>query len=76
MNQINSLIQIASKAGFDSYGNFNEGEDGQHEILTCTKGKYSGEVVDIWYDYNTGITSKVEVSCQFPGQVAQFKFPA
>lgn len=48
---INSLIVQATKAGFDSYGSFNEG-DYQHEILTCIKGKYSGEVVDIYYNFD------------------------
>lgn len=74
MLNVNSLISIAAKSGFESYGSFNEG-DCQHDILTCTKGKFDGEVIDIWYDYHSGIVSKVEVSCQFAGQVAKFAFP-
>lgn len=73
MNNINQLIATAAKAGFDSYGSFNEGEF-QHEILTCTKGKYSGEVIDLYYDFYTGNLNKVEYSTQFVGQLPTFKF--
>lgn len=74
MLHVNSLVSLAERSGFESYGSFNEG-DCQHDILTCLRGKFDGEVIDIWYNYHTGIASKVEVSCQFSGQVAQFKFP-
>lgn len=70
---INSLINMAAKSGFQSYGSFNEGEY-QHDVLTCTKGKYSGEVIDLYYSFDTGNVSKVEYSTQFTGQVPQFKF--
>jgi len=64
MTTINQLIALATKNGFESYGSFNEG-DSQHEILTCTKGKFSGEVIDLYYDYSSGNVVKVEYSTQF-----------
>lgn len=70
---IQSLIQVADAAGFEQYGSFNEGEL-QHEILTCTKGERSGEVIDIYWYYRTGVVSSTEVSAQFKGQVPTFKF--
>lgn len=66
MPNINKLISAAEKAGFEVYGSFNEGEDVQHDILTCTNGQYSGEVIDVYYGFYTGDVSKVEQSCQFP----------
>jgi len=69
---IQQLLNIADKAGFKSYGSFNEGL--QHEILTCTKGKYSGEVIDIYWDYKTGKVDNIEYSTQFKGQEPTFKF--
>jgi hypothetical protein len=71
-NNVQILINAAFKAGFEIYGSFNEGE--QHEILTCTKGKYSGEVIDIYYNWLSGQVSKVEYSTQFKGQEPTFKF--
>lgn len=73
MNNINTLVSMAAKSGFEPYGSFNEGEF-QHDILTCTKGKYSGEVIDIYSDYQSGNVSKIEYSTQFKGQDPTFKF--
>lgn len=68
----NQLFQLAEKAGFQFYGSFNEGL--QHDIMTCMKGKYDGEVIDIYYDYITGDVKNVEYSTQFNGQLPTFKF--
>ena len=73
MNNINQLISIAAKAGFEQYGSFNEGEY-QHDILTCRKGKYNGEVIDIYSDYQSGNVNRIEHSTQFKGQGPTFKF--
>lgn len=73
MQNINQLISVASKSGFETYGSFRE-EDFQHEILTCIKGKYDGEVIDLYYDYHTGNVAKIEYSTQFKGQQPNFKF--
>lgn len=72
-SSVNQLIATAAKAGFETYECFNEGEF-QHEILTCTKGKYSGEVIDLYYDFYTGKLNRVEYSTQFVGQSPTFKF--
>jgi hypothetical protein len=70
--KIQDLLNVASKSGFEIYASFNEGL--QHEILICTKGKYSGEVIDIYWNYNTGIVHTIDHSTQFFGQVSVFKF--
>ncbi len=69
---VQSLLNLAAKAGFEVYGSFNEGL--QHEILTCTKGKYSGETIDIYWDYKTGAVHTIDHATQFRGQVPMFKF--
>ena len=69
---INELLSIARKAGFEDYASFNEGL--QHEILTCTKGKYSGEVLDIYWDYKTGKVHTIDYSTQFKNQSPTFRF--
>jgi len=74
MSAVSQLISKAERAGFQSYGSFNEGDDVQHDILTCTHGKFSGEVIDIYYDFYSGDVSKVEISSQFVGQQSSFKF--
>lgn len=71
--QIQPLLNLAAKSGFEMYGSFNEGL--QHEILTCTKGKFSGEVIDIYWDYKTGLVHTVDYSTQFKGQSPIFTFP-
>lgn len=70
--KIQDLLNVAAKSGFQNYASFNEGL--QHEILTCTKGKYDGEVLDIYWDYNTGLVHTVDYSTQFKGQQPTFKF--
>ena len=64
MTHISQLIAQAARAGFDSYGSFNEGNL-QHEILTYTNGKHSGEVIDIYYYFDTGEVKSIEYSNQF-----------
>lgn len=73
MNTLNVLLNQAYKAKFETYGSFNEGDE-QHDILTCTKGKYDGEVIDIYYNYYTGEVNRTEISTQFKGQTATFQF--
>ena len=71
-SNIQDLLNTASKAGFKLYASFNEGL--QHEILTCTNGKYSGEVIDIYWNYKTGLVHTVDYSTQFKGQDPTFTF--
>jgi hypothetical protein len=70
---INDFIKTANENGFEEYGSFNEG-DQQHLILTSTKGELSGEVIDFYYDYESGEISKIEHSTQFKGQESKFRF--
>lgn len=70
--QINILSKIAEDNGFELYGSFNEGL--QHDIWTCLKGKYDGEVIDIYWNYKTGEVHTVDYSCQLPNQKSTFTF--
>lgn len=76
---INSLADFISKLGFNLYGSFNEDSAGdevrmQHDTYTCTKGKYSGDVIDVYYNYNTGQIHHKEVCSQFVGHSSVFNF--
>ena len=75
---INSLSAFIEKLGFKLYGSFNETEPSevpiQHDIYTCIKGKYSGDVIDVYYNYNTGQIHHKEVSSQFKGSEPMFSF--
>lgn len=66
------LTEIANNQGFELYGSFNEGL--QHDIFTCLKGKYDGEVIDIYWDYNTGEIKSIDYSTQTKGQKPMFTF--
>jgi len=68
---INTIVAKAGRNGFESYGSFNEDGE-QHEIFTCIKGKYEGEVIDVYYNWHTGEVRKFEISCQRKGDVATF----
>jgi len=65
------IILKSSKAKFENYGSFNEGEL-QHDILTCTKGKHDGEVIDIYYNFYSGVVKSAEVSTQFINQLPTY----
>lgn len=69
---IQDLLNLAAKAGFDSYASFNEGL--QHDILLCNKGEYDGEVIDIYWNWETGKIHTIDHSCQFKGQTPKIKF--
>lgn len=71
-SEIQQLTDIAKANGFELYGSFNEGL--QHDIWICTKGKYDGEVIDIWWVYDGGKIHTVDYSCQTKGQKPTFTF--
>lgn len=73
MTTINDLLKTASKNGFQEYLDVRE-ENHQHLILTCTKGKYDGEVIDILYKYENGQVFQIDHSSQFPNQKPVFRF--
>lgn len=67
MPNVNQLIAQALKAGFNSYGNFRTDDDEiQCETLTCIDGQFSGEVLEINYNYSSGEVVKVNHFSQFP----------
>lgn len=68
MTNVNQLTALANKSGFEWYGCYATDLWGanQHEVWTCTKGKYSGEVLDIYYDMLSGDVNHTEVASQFP----------
>jgi hypothetical protein len=77
MKNVNQLISQAIKSGFESYGNFRTEDDSvQRETLTCTKGKFSGEVIDIDYNYQSGEILKTTVSSQFPVSHPHYSAPS
>lgn len=71
---INQIATQLHAAGFELYNSFNEGL--QHEIYTCTKGQYNGEVVDVYYNYRTGAVHGVDYSAQFKNQAPIFRVQA
>lgn len=73
-NSINTLSAKAEKAGFELYlSNYNRAESITHDIYTATKGKYSGEVIDLYYD-NSGEVFQIDYTTQYKGQAAKFRF--
>lgn len=70
--KIQELLNVAMKSGFEIYASFNEGL--QHEILTCTNGIHSGEVIDIYWNYFDGSIHTIDISTQFKGQTPSFHF--
>lgn len=73
---LSHLEAVAAKSGFELYSDFRNREypTRRTATLTCTKGKYSGEVLDIQYMDSTGIVMDVVYSTQFKGQEPKFKF--
>lgn len=70
MTTINRIDPFLIALGFDFYSDFShhENTDERVTILTCTKGKYSGDVVEITYK-NSGIVVKTEVYSQFKASI-------
>jgi len=65
------IISKSSKAKFYNYASFNEDEL-QHDILTCKEGKHDGEVIDIYYNFYSGVVKSAEVSTQFINQLPTY----
>lgn len=61
ISELNSKIRNLESNGFKEYLNTWEkitvygDEDMNHIIMTCTKGRYDGLVVDIYYNENTKV---------------------
>jgi hypothetical protein len=66
---INNVSQKLDAKGFDLYLSTKSLKHEQrnilHDIYTCTKGQFNGEVVDIHYNIETGVIHDLAVSSQF-----------
>lgn len=71
------LMNSLDQNNFDLYLSTQslEHSDGNilHDIYTCTKGKYSSDVVDIYYNFGTDEVIKIEYSNQ-NGKPCKFNF--
>ena len=66
---IQELINKAEKNGFEIYLDCPHPDLFEHPktnciILTCINGKYDGQVIDGFYNYHTGIVTKVSMYSQ------------
>lgn len=61
-------MKRALSNGFDCYSSFLDIDDNEIEIqtLTCTEGQFSGEVIEIHYNYYTGNIKAISIYSQFP----------
>ena len=76
---IATLSKQAYASGFEDYSNCAHPDKVEYPntniaTFTCTKEKYNGEVIDIWYDYLSGDVSYTSIYSQFKGVTANFKF--
>lgn len=75
-----TLQQIESKAyasGFNHYSDFAHPDKVEYPrinifTLTCTEGEHNGDVVDVWYNYDTGEIKHVSIYSQFPNTKPTF----
>jgi hypothetical protein len=69
---INEVAQVLESKGFDCYLSTkslkHDSRNVFHDVYTCTKGAFDGEVVDIHYDFNNGIIHDLSCSSQFHTQ--------
>jgi hypothetical protein len=75
MKNFNTLMSEAQKSGFEVYSSYAMPDSSINlDIFTCRKGKYDGEVIDIYYNWKTGEVTQVLYSTQFKNQLPTFKF--
>ena len=67
--KINNVSKVLEAKGFDLYLSTKSLKHEQrnilHDIYTCTQGVFNGEVVDIHYNFETGIIHDLAISSQF-----------
>lgn len=67
--KINNVAKILEAKGFELYlsAKSKKHTEGNifFDIYTCTKGIFSGEVVDIYYNFETGTIHDLAISSQF-----------
>jgi hypothetical protein len=76
--KIQNLISVASKNNFQEYldcphPNKFEFPNINCLIMTCTNGKYDGEVVEANWNYKTGKVVSYQIYSQFKGVSASFQ---
>ena len=69
---INDAIKLALFDGFKEYSSIQFGGQ-QIDTLTCLSGIYDGDVIEIFWDYDSGEISEIEISNQF-GETPKFKY--
>lgn len=75
---IQQLISKAMNSNFEQYMDCPHPDRIEHPhtnclIMTCVKGEYDGEVIDVLWDYKTGEILSASVYSQFKGIDAKFK---
>lgn len=78
-NQINQITSDLKSKGFQEYGDFShpdriEYKDINQFYMTCLKGKYEGDVAEIWYNFKTGEVVKKITYSQFHRCEPKLKF--
>ena len=76
---INQIIKELEKNGFQSYGDFSHPDSFEYKginqcYFTCLSGKYDGDVVELWYNWQTGEITKKSTYSQFYNCEPKFKF--
>jgi len=76
--KIQNLIKKANQNNFQDYSDCPHPDRVEYPninclIMTCNKGDYDGEVIDVLYNYTTGIIISASVYSQFYGVQSKFK---
>ena len=74
---IQNLIKKANQNNFQDYSDCPHADRVEYPninclIMTCNKGDYYGEVIDVLYDYTTGKIISLSVYSQFNGVQSKF----
>lgn len=70
MTTVKQIEDEAIASGFEYYSDFAHPDRIEHQMtniltLICIKGKYNGDVIDVWYKYDTGEVIHTSVYSQF-----------
>jgi hypothetical protein len=69
---LNNITNLLYSKGFECYLSTKSLKHDDcmihHDIYTCTEGIFAGEVVDVHYNYNTGLIHDLSFSSQFHTQ--------
>jgi hypothetical protein len=77
MQNFSDLFYILDENKFDLYLStqslYHEDAAVMHDIYTCTAGKYNGDIIDIFYNYDNNQVIQIDYSNQ-NGKPCKFKF--